>query len=233
MKFQKINDKVIRCVISREELNSRGIDIDDLMDNRGKAEEFLRYVLNQARFEVDYQTSGDILNVQMSVMHDGEISMMISEDHNAAIRAVAEQFHKKITEFQAVLEQAKKAAAEENRITDKTKEKVIKSLLDHTKDSEEIEFDFWTKLSSIEQCIEISFALSDLEDTVSDLYKYNGSYYINISVFIQKSMIAKNVFIMSEFSESLNAQPSPSFVIKEHGDLIIKGDALSVLRELA
>ena len=83
MKFTKINDSSIRCLISREEMDAQGINIEDLLDDRVKAEEFLRYVLQQARYEVDFVTTGEALNVQLTVMKDGDVSLMISDEDKA------------------------------------------------------------------------------------------------------------------------------------------------------
>lgn len=233
MKIQRINEKVIRCVITREEMNRRGIDIEDLMDNRGKAEEFLQYVLSQARYEVDYETTGDVLNVQLSVMKDGEVAMMISDDHNAAIRAIAEQFQLKLDEFRRALEKARKAEmADDKTISQKAKEKIIRDILDSTKINDKVDFDFWARLETMEECIAMAGALSNLQDTTSVLYRYKDVYYLNIGVSLRKDDIAGNVFVMSEYAKNLNTQPSPAPIIKEHGKVILKENALESLREL-
>lgn len=225
MKFQRINDKVIRCVITKEEMNNAGVDLDDLMANREKAEKFLQYVLDQAKFEVNYETNGDILNVQLSVMRDGEISMMISDDHNAAVKALAQQFQSKLFEFRELLENAKRKMAN-------PKEKIIASIIDSTKEDSVIEFDFWAKLNTLDLCIELAKSLGELKEGKSYLYRYNDSYYMNIVMSVTKAEIVHNVFMLSEYAQSLNDYASSANLIKEHGELIISENALNMLAEI-
>lgn len=100
MKFQKVNDNVIRCIISQEEMNEKGVKIDDLMDNRSKAEEFLRDILKEAHEELDFQTSGEALNVQLSIMKDGDVLLMISDDQSAVVRTMLDQLKERLKDFQ-------------------------------------------------------------------------------------------------------------------------------------
>ena len=86
MRFTKISNNSIRCIISQKEMGEHGVELDDLMDNREKAEGFLRYILQEARTAVDFRTNGNVLNVQMSIMPDGDIALMISDDADSAIR---------------------------------------------------------------------------------------------------------------------------------------------------
>ena len=38
MKFKKISDTTIRCIISQQEMWEKGIEIDDFLDHRDKTE---------------------------------------------------------------------------------------------------------------------------------------------------------------------------------------------------
>ena len=42
MKFKRISEKQIQCLISQEELVEKGIAIDDFLDHRDKTEEISR-----------------------------------------------------------------------------------------------------------------------------------------------------------------------------------------------
>ena len=45
MKFRKLDDHKIHCIISQEEMNEKGMRIEDFLDHRDKTEEFLREIL--------------------------------------------------------------------------------------------------------------------------------------------------------------------------------------------
>lgn len=233
MKFQRINENVIKCIMTSEEMRVCGVRVEDLMDDRAKAEEFLQYVLSKARYEVDFVTNGDVLNVQLSVMSDGGVSMMISDDQNAAIRAIAEQFKDRLREFTKVLEEAKSNTKELSDTKDYSKEKVIKYFISSEDDKEVVSYSFWSHLSTLDECISIAKAMQDICDTPSDLYKYYDEYFLCIHLSMKKSQIAKYVFIMSEYSDDVSSDQNEYLMIKEHGQIIIKDTALSELSMLA
>lgn len=219
--------------MTQEEMRCQGINIDDLMDDRAKAEEFLQYVLTKARYEVDFVTRGDVLNVQLSVMKDGEVSMMISDDQNAAIRAIAEQFKEKLREFSKVLENKSNSAVLRQVSAPEepeAKPDIIDDIVSGDKSEEVTEYDFWTRLSSIDDCIRVANALSDISDVPSRLYKYYGEYYIWVHLSMTKSEVAKYVFIMSEYSDDVSSESNEYLMVSEHGEVLIADRAL---RDLA
>lgn len=228
MKFQRINENVIKCIMTREEMSVRGLNVEDILGDRAKAEEFLQYVLTKARYEVNFETNGDVLNVQLSVMKDGSVSMMISDDQNAAIKVIAEQFKEKLREFSKVLEDSSKYKEMKTKDIYST-EKVIKYFISTPDEDNRASYDFWTRLSSLDECILLSKALSSVQDVPSTLYKYCGDYYFNIHLSMDKKEIAKNVFIMSEYSDDVSGDFGDYLMVKEHGKIIIKENALSKL----
>lgn len=234
MRFQKINDNVIKCLLTQEDMRVRGINVEDLLDDHAKAEEFLQYVLNKARNEANFVMSGDVLNVQLSVLKDGCVSMMISDDQNAAIRAIAEQFKEKLKEFSRVLEQnghVRERAPEKTLDPSEnfSKEKVIRYFVNSKDDSEIVDYDFWARLSSLDDCIKMAKALGDIRDSKSDLFKYYGEYYLCINLVMSKNKVAQNVFIMSEYSDDVSSEVNDYLMVSEHGEVIIKERALKEL----
>lgn len=237
MKFQKINENVIRCIISQEEMSRQGVNIDDLMADRGKAEAFLQYVLSAAKYEVDFVTSGDVLNVQLSVLKDGEVAMMISDDQNATIRVLAEQFKNKLQEISRALQESV-AAKDIDDPKNSSKDKLLKDIMNETPDkgeaSEEVRTDytFWSRLSSLDDCINMARALSDVKTVPACLYKYYDEYFMSVSFKLTKSEIAKYVFIMSEYSDDVSAESKEYLMVSEHGQVIISENAIEKLIEL-
>lgn len=91
MKFKKISDNAIRCTITADEMSSYNIQLDDLLEDRKKAENFLRYVLEEAKEEVDFTASEEALSVQLSVMPGGDVSMMISDGQAESLHDMIDQ----------------------------------------------------------------------------------------------------------------------------------------------
>ena len=53
MKFRKINDTTINCIITQDDLKKHGIDLDDLFDRRKNAVEFIRRIILKAASSVN------------------------------------------------------------------------------------------------------------------------------------------------------------------------------------
>lgn len=99
MKFKKISDNAIRCTITADEMSSYDIQLDDLLEDRKKAETFLRYVLEEAREEVNFTASEEALSVQLSVMPGGDVSMMISGGQEESLHDVIDQLKDTLSEL--------------------------------------------------------------------------------------------------------------------------------------
>lgn len=231
MKIQRINDNVIKCIMSGEEMSIRGIDIQDIMEDHKKAEEFLRFVLTKAKNEVDFVTNGDVLNVQLSVLNDGGVSLMISDDHNMAIKAIAAQFKERLREFSKALDSAKKLEEVLDAGSDAySKDKVIRYFISTPEDeNEDVSYRFWSRLANLKECVEMAKALKDIKNAKSDLYKYFDEYYFCIELNMTKGKIAKCVFLMSEYADDVSAEEREFLMVREHGNLVIKDNALEKL----
>ncbi len=237
MKFTRINENSIRCIISRQEMDAAGVKLDDLMDNRAKAEEFLRFVLQEARTELDFHTTGDSLNVQLSVMQDGDVSLMISDDTNAAIHAMIQQFKEKLRDFSEILSGGSADAKpyEPVDFSEQEKRRQIEAalgILERATDTEPISMTIWAEMASLDDCITLSRALSHLGDVPSDVYSYNGLYYMHITMTQTKREIAHNVFTVAEYSNAIFNDETVSGIMSEHGRRLIAEHALLQLKEL-
>lgn len=110
MKFKKISDTTIRCIISQQEMWEKGIEIDDFLDHRDKTEEFLRDIVEQARDELDMETIGHAFSVQLSVLRSGDISLLIVEDEEGKMQHRLEDFRERLLGFQKIMQEAQRMA---------------------------------------------------------------------------------------------------------------------------
>ena len=94
MKFKRISEKQIQCLISQEELIEKGIAIDDFLDHRDKTEEFLREVVDEAQDALDIEEMGHFFSVQMHILKTGNVSLIINlegdEGHNSVMDEIIE-----------------------------------------------------------------------------------------------------------------------------------------------
>ncbi len=61
MKFHRIDENTINCVISQEDLESRGLQIEDLFEKKKEAMEFLHVIVDEASREVNFIRRGPSL----------------------------------------------------------------------------------------------------------------------------------------------------------------------------
>lgn len=225
MQFKKINEKAFKCIISQEEMDEQGVQLDDLMDNRDKAETFLRYILQQAKYEVDFESTGEALNIQMTVMPCGDIQLMISDDKNSAIRGMLSELRNHLKDFHGTLEEKKKELEE-------IKAKAVDVSTDE-KDAEEIiKMDLWAEIASLENAMRLAKALPQLLNHESSLYKMNDKYYLVVDIEMTRKELAGIAFTVAEYSDTLYADNPGTMQIAEHGKLITEGNALAVLAQL-
>lgn len=243
MKFTKLNENSIRCIISQDEMVEYGVNLDDLMDDREKAEDFLRVILDEAKTEVDFHTSGEALNVQLSIMPDGDIALMISDDQNAAIRAMLSQFKDKLKDFSELIneEKSKKENVHKKGTTEvKPYEptpfdqivETTKEVLEAAAEDDPLEMTLWSEYEQLDDCIRLAKALYALGDVDSQLYKFDGYYFLSMTLVQTKRQMAKNVFAVAEYSRQVFNDASLAARLHEHGTLILKDHALRDLREL-
>lgn len=239
MKFTKLNDNTIKCQISEEELEQRGLHIEDILDDRTKAEEFLQEVLNEAKEEAGFDVSGAALNVQLSVMKDGNISLLISDDRNAAIRALLDTVKEKLSSFLSQLSSGQVSSENVVDIPSNQKPPLFKPLSKSAKELNEAAKDvsvtlhIWAQIESMEKCIALSKALNGFSDIdYSRLYSYKDKYYFELKMTNLRQNLASKIFSISEYSSLMFSDDGIVMEIHEHGRRLIKDNAFEVLAEM-
>ena len=231
MKFMKVSENSIRCIITQEEMFAKGINIDDLMDDRSKAEEFLHDILNEAKEELNFETSGDALNVQLSILKDGNISLMISDDKNSNMRAMLEQIKDKLKNFQENHE-----AETVNTAADDDKQTVLRQkneeLVKNASENDPLEMVPWAEFADMNQCILLAKQLKLYENMPSVLYKRDQSYYLKFDLIFNRKDMAQAIFIISEYSRCIYPSALDMLGVEEHGEILLSKDAISILAQL-
>jgi len=103
MKFQKINENVVSCYITQDELIAQGVLVQDLVNDHDKATQFLKFVLKEADYAVGFNTDGKMLNVQISVLPNGSLNLMISDDENSLIQGVLSDMKTRLESFKKMM----------------------------------------------------------------------------------------------------------------------------------
>lgn len=242
MKFTKLNENTIKCQITNEELEAKGMHIEDILQNHEKAEEFLQDVLTEAKTETNFDAMGNSLNVQLSVMKDGTVSLIISNDRNAAIKALLNEVKGELKSFLAKLTKGGENPEDVIEIPSGGQlpmnyNQLLKNTntnkLSSAKFDEKISMHIWAEIDSMEKSIALSRELCGANDIdFSKFYSYRGRYYFEIQLTDVRRNLASKIFILSEYSNFMYSDTGTVRELYEHGKLLIDENAVNVLSEM-
>ena len=222
MKFRKLDDHKIHCIISQEEMNEKGMRIEDFLDHRDKTEEFLREILAEAKYELDLDDMGHYYSVQMAVMPEGDVSLVISgEEHDSPEDALSD-FSKRLQDFKEIMEEAKR------KLDEKTQEKKTAAKPEKTV----LEVPVWVGFPTLDACIHACHHLQEQKGLSSAAYKYHDTYYLRIKFSEEEHQVAGTLLVVSEFGTEILTDDHGGAVIVEHGTVLCKEHAVETLAML-
>lgn len=267
MKFQKINENVVSCYITQDELIAQGVLVQDLVNNHDKATQFLRFVLKEADYAVGFNTDGKMLNVQISVLPNGSLNLMISDDENSLIQGVLSDMKSRLENFKKLIDDKQDGAGalpfdEDDMdelfgpvikgdeqdgwaIEDKEFESFDENPFEPadfndsnyevpSNSSEIMKVSYWVELDDMNHCIALAEGMNGMKAVPSALFKFENKYYLNMKFVMTKGEIVDYVCRSIEYGNQLFPEgPKNPLFIKEHGEEIIKVNAIETLRELA
>ena len=79
MRFERIDEKTVKCYISREELEEFDITYKDFITRSDKAIEVMTRIMMQAEEEVGYQPGGLMFELQIMMLPDQSMILVFSE----------------------------------------------------------------------------------------------------------------------------------------------------------
>ncbi len=81
MKFSRLGENDIRCIISESELVDYGLELDDIIERRGRTREFFRQILDMAARELKMPRRDGLhlASAQISLLKDNSLSIVFHE----------------------------------------------------------------------------------------------------------------------------------------------------------
>lgn len=227
MKFTRINENAIRCVITKEEMFDYGIEISEIVDNRDKAEDFLRRVMQEARYELDYKTNGGALSVQIAVLPEGDVAMTIAEADPSRIVSQMKMLKDYLEDFQRILEGKVVAQNSQKGVPAKQEEESLSPIQSFISVAEPL----WVRCESLDECIKIAELSGDISVRKSSLYSYKDEYYLRVEIK-EAETIGRFLLAICEYGKEVFFDYDGTTIINEHGKCIIKKDAIYTLKNI-
>ncbi|MBQ3665013.1 MAG: adaptor protein MecA [Lachnospiraceae bacterium] len=80
MKFQRINEDTIRCIVYKQDMQEYGIALEDFFKDKRKIHDFLHEVVERAEREIGYTPKEGMLSMQIIPLNPNMISITFSEN---------------------------------------------------------------------------------------------------------------------------------------------------------
>ncbi|MCH5249392.1 MAG: adaptor protein MecA [Lachnospiraceae bacterium] len=218
MKYKKINEATIQCIISEEDMEEYGLTIADIFERNEKGEGFLRDVVERAHDEVGYRLKGDNIAMQITPIRDEGLVITFSDAGIAGFQNMLEHIKEVLSGIDSESMRDAIRALAENDIPQKN----------NLEDTCRI-FIFSSLNHVMRYCVSIPPNLT----IRSHLYKEREYYYL----VIEKNRLSKKNFNKIsaqavEFAGLIVPTEEKLIYLGEHGECMIKDRAVSRMRQI-
>ena len=212
MKYKKINDATVQCIVSADDMSEYGLTLSDIFERNERGEEFLRDIIERAHDEVGYQINNGNIAMQITPLKDDGLVVTFTDEGPAAFKEILQNLKEVLQEFSAELagqEERSRVAAEydENR-----RMFVFKTL---------------------HQTMQYAATIPNTYSVKSHLYTESADYYL---VLEKNRLSYKNFNRISaqavEFGNLIAVSDERMQYLEEHGECLIRDRAVSKLRKI-
>lgn len=233
MEYKRIDENTIRCIVTEEDMESFGLNLDEFLSHSGRSDEFLQYIVSEARDELGYQNDKGIVSMRLEVLNDRRISITFGSGDEKQIREQVLKYLKELAESRILQEvgrifgEKQKGAlpAQENQSPAENAQKEPEEL----KEEPYRLYGF----TSLRDVMSYSRAIGLKQPIKSHLYKEKENYYLvveryRISDYHFNLLTAVAFDYGRVFAETEHLYDR----LREHGELLIDGRAIGILRKL-
>lgn len=258
MVFEKLNDNQIKCVLDKEDLISRNINIKDLFYGSPKTEQLFKDVVSRAQANYDFNKQklpisidaiplpNDTLVIIITIVEEPEeIDSRFSRftpDPNAAsdklfsskadTSAGPEDIFSFFSNIANQISNSSKDSPEDSNLFDSAKNDFSSFDSAIAKDPDGTMLIIF-KFENIDKIIELSNMLMKIYNDNNSLYKLGTSYYLFVyNTEHNEETFFKICDLISEYGNPVINSPTTSEHILEHAELIIADTAIQELSQI-
>lgn len=220
MRFKRISTDTVRCIITQEELQENGLNLDDFLANDGKTEEFLRKMISLAEEEVGFKVQGGPMTIQVAVLPENTIALTFSEKQPGNIMDLLEGLRAAMSSLTGAVEQ-------------KTQEHVpeAESASIEKRTAYVLEFSQMKDFESF--CASVPLDIEEELGINTKLYRYEGNYCLILERGeLDEKQLCRIMSTSTEFMASASAKASQVAYIIEHGTVILTDHAIRQMQSL-
>ena len=98
MEYKRIDENTIRCIVTEEDMESFGLNLDEFLSHSGRSDEFLQYIVSEARDELGYQNDKGIVSMRLEVLSDRRICVTFGSGDEKQVREQVLKYLKELAE---------------------------------------------------------------------------------------------------------------------------------------
>lgn len=220
MRFKRISTDTVRCIITQDELQANGLNLDDFLANDGKTEEFLRKMIALAEQEVGFKVQGGPMTIQVAVLPENTLALTFSEKQPGNIMDILEGLRAAMSSLTGAVEQ--KAKENESKAADESVEKRTAYILEFLQMKEFEAF-----------CLSLPLDMEDTYGVNTQLYRYEENFFLVLERGeLDEKQLCRIMSASTEFMAFASANASQIAYIKEHGTEILTDHAIRQMQSL-
>ena len=250
MKFKKIDQYTVRCVLTEDDMIENDIELEDFFHNREKVHNLLEVIMDKAKNEVGYELNEDVLSMQIMPLPKNGLAITISGKNDSDVIDIMGKVNELASMSEDDLEDSDKVKDEDSnddnsllRDTESLNnlglietQKLVKKAAE--KDDSAIPKDGikifrFTSLNEVEAFCR---TMQHPKYVLSHLFKNNSQncFYL----VIEQGRFTIKTFNMVcgmavEFGELISHQSLSMVFIREHYELYISKNAIATMRKIA
>lgn len=233
MKFERVDEKTVRCFISNEELEGYQIDYKDFVTRSEKAREIVRDIIEQATEEVGYRPPKFAFDMSIMMMPEQGVVLTFSESDPLEDKAGG-----KLMEYLKEMKRAWESAAAGNPLGAEEKSAANSSQADNSSRKTKIVPEEQIKLPELGifafdrlgEVMDLASAMPTTLRVHSVLYAMDGRYYLYIQRGAASYQRYSKLCIQAmEFGELYGAAEEKLLFLQEHASCLIPEKALKKL----
>ncbi len=209
MKFSRVNDHTIHCIISKEELEGNGLTLEDIIGRKVDAMQYLHRVVLEAARQEHLKMNTGFTSMQVQARTDGSVILTISNDNPE--EPAAED------PMQALREAIETVLSSKERGKSETKE---------SSKPRQYCYRFYA-LADAAACCRRLPQLARMNTSL--WHAKNGDYHMLVASEKEDLLLQKAILAMNEFGTFAETTPEAVAYMMEHETCILKENAAAQL----
>lgn len=219
MKFLRVGEHTIKCIISEQEIDNLGYSVDDILTNGARTQEFMNHIFDLAEQEFHMKFDMGIKTVRADFLPDHTVALTFSEH---PVTGMAEHLKDIVNGIinsipQEKWEEIRQASEQQKQEQSAPQPNIVVALV----------FGDMTPL------LQFAGNLTMTSNPWNCLYKYKDAFYLIMDVTdCQEKEVEAMSLLADEFASGIFAGTERMAHLMEHGRPILREDAIRQLQLL-